>query len=85
MVRTTDFHSVNTSSILVKSTIDTIAQQVEQYTFNVWVLGSNPNGITNNIGSVVQRIEHKISNLSVAGSIPARVTISLDGGIGRHI
>ena len=26
---------------------DSVAQLVEQYTFNVWVLGSNPSGITN--------------------------------------
>jgi hypothetical protein len=25
---------------------DSVAQLVEQYTFNVWVLGSNPSGIT---------------------------------------
>ena len=25
---------------------DLVAQQVEQYTFNVWVLGSSPNGVT---------------------------------------
>ena len=25
---------------------DLVAQLVEQYTFNVWVLGSSPNGIT---------------------------------------
>ena len=25
---------------------DLVAQLVEQYTFNVWVLGSNPSGIT---------------------------------------
>ena len=25
---------------------DSVAQLVEQYTFNVWVLGSSPNGIT---------------------------------------
>lgn len=25
---------------------DPVAQLVEQYTFNVWVLGSSPNGIT---------------------------------------
>ena len=25
---------------------DFVAQLVEQYTFNVWVLGSSPNGIT---------------------------------------
>ena len=28
------------------SNFDFVAQLVEQYTFNVWVLGSNPNGIT---------------------------------------
>ena len=27
---------------------DSVAQLVEQYTFNVWVLGSNPSGITKN-------------------------------------
>ena len=27
-------------------TYDSVAQPVEQYTFNVWVLGSNPSGIT---------------------------------------
>ena len=26
--------------------LDSVAQLVEQYTFNVWVLGSNPSGIT---------------------------------------
>ncbi|MFM1946893.1 MAG: hypothetical protein RL207_1176, partial [Bacteroidota bacterium] len=26
---------------------DSLAQLVEQYTFNVWALGSNPRGITN--------------------------------------
>ena len=26
--------------------IDSVAQLVEQYTFNVWVLGSSPSGIT---------------------------------------
>ncbi len=25
---------------------DSVAQLVEQYTFNVWALGSNPSGIT---------------------------------------
>ncbi len=27
---------------------DFVAQLVEQYTFNVWVLGSNPSGVTTN-------------------------------------
>ena len=26
--------------------VDLVAQLVEQYTFNVWALGSSPNGIT---------------------------------------
>ena len=30
----------------IPSFIDPVAQLVEQYTFNVWVLGSNPSGIT---------------------------------------
>lgn len=32
---------------LFKKGADSVAQPVEQYTFNVWVLGSNPSGITN--------------------------------------
>ena len=28
---------------------DFVAQLVEQYTFNVWVLGSSPNGITEKV------------------------------------
>ena len=31
---------------------DSVAQLVEQYTFNVWVLGSSPNGITNEMRSL---------------------------------
>jgi hypothetical protein len=31
---------------LFKKVSDSVAQLVEQYTFNVWVLGSNPSGIT---------------------------------------
>ncbi len=31
---------------IVKAKQDSVAQPVEQYTFNVWVLGSNPSGIT---------------------------------------
>ncbi len=29
-----------------KKRVDSVAQLVEQYTFNVWVLGSSPSGIT---------------------------------------
>ena len=32
----------------IKKQHDSVAQLVEQYTFNVWVLGSNPSGITKN-------------------------------------
>ena len=31
---------------------DSVAQLVEQYTFNVWVLGSSPSGITRNVKRV---------------------------------
>ena len=31
---------------LQKKQVEIVAQLVEQYTFNVWVLGSSPNGIT---------------------------------------
>ncbi len=30
----------------LKKANDSVAQLVEQYTFNVWVLGSSPSGIT---------------------------------------
>ena len=33
--------------ILLKIVADLVAQLVEQYTFNVWVLGSNPSQVTN--------------------------------------
>ena len=33
-------------SLRSQSGNDSVAQLVEQYTFNVWVLGSSPNGIT---------------------------------------
>ena len=38
-LQTTKGSSVNKNN-------DSVAQLVEQYTFNVWVLGSNPSGIT---------------------------------------
>ena len=31
---------------LFEKAVDSVAQPVEQYTFNVWALGSNPSGIT---------------------------------------
>jgi hypothetical protein len=35
---------------------DLVAQLVEQYTFNVWVAGSNPAGITKQYGPVAQLV-----------------------------
>ena len=32
-----------------KGRFDSVAQLVEQYTFNVWVLGSSPSGITKGV------------------------------------
>ena len=34
---------------------DSVAQLVEQYTFNVWVLGSSPSGITMNASESIFR------------------------------
>jgi hypothetical protein len=42
-------HSQKTGTsleVLAERSIDSVAQLVEQYTFNVWVLGSSPSGIT---------------------------------------
>ena len=47
---------------------DLLAQLVEQYTFNVWVVGSNPTGITNT--SVAQLVERRSPKPKVVGSIP---------------
>jgi hypothetical protein len=50
-----EFYKKNQSQFLVEpinklifapSKPDSVAQLVEQYTFNVWALGSNPSGIT---------------------------------------
>ena len=35
--------------ICTLKTADSVAQLVEQYTFNVWALGSNPSGITKGV------------------------------------
>jgi hypothetical protein len=37
---------LNIHNRLVLKKHDSVAQLVEQYTFNVWVLGSSPSGIT---------------------------------------
>ena len=66
---------------------DSIAQLVEQYTFNVWVLGSNPSGITRvrrikclhpqgckwEISSV--GLEHCLYTARVGGSSPSSPTM----------
>ena len=39
-------HSQKSEFISLKGN-DSVAQLVEQYTFNVWVLGSSPSQITN--------------------------------------
>ena len=39
-------HSLTETDREVLKDNDIVAQLVEQYTFNVWVLGSSPNGIT---------------------------------------
>ena len=38
---------MNEGLVLSLEKQDSVAQLVEQYTFNVWVLGSNPSRITN--------------------------------------
>jgi PP-loop superfamily ATP-utilizing enzyme len=38
--------SKDNAYICTLKTADSVAQLVEQYTFNVWALGSNPSGIT---------------------------------------
>ncbi len=43
--------------------LDSVAQLVEQYTFNVWVLGSNPSGITS---LTWKELKIKVSGCSVA-------------------
>ena len=40
-------HSTNSEDILYFQ--DLVAQLVEQYTFNVWVLGSNPSQVTSKL------------------------------------
>ena len=54
---------------------DSVAQLVEQYTFNVWVLGSNPSGITTKASfsrglfSFTLQMWNKASYLSVKRAI----------------
>ncbi len=36
---------------------DSVAQLVEQYTFNVWVLGSSPSGITDKRPQIAQVVK----------------------------
>ena len=39
----------NTAIFALPKGNDSVAQSVEQYTFNVWVLGSSPSGITKSL------------------------------------
>ena len=39
-----------------REAVDSVAQLVEQYTFNVWVLGSSPSGITEILNNALQVI-----------------------------
>ncbi len=44
---------------------DSVAQLVEQYTFNVWVLGSSPNGITKDYQRKLKPLKsHDLSGFS---------------------
>ena len=60
---------------------DSIAQLVEQYTFNVWVLGSNPSGITRvrriNARRLLSSVgsEHLVYTEGVIGSSPIGATM----------
>ena len=58
------FERLKFLKIKVRNKYDSVAQLVEQYTFNVWVLGSSPSGITMNINS--QGVKKKVSGCSVA-------------------
>ena len=66
---------------------DSIAQLVEQYTFNVWVLGSNPSGITRvrriNARRLLSSVgsEHLVYTEGVIGSSPIGATICPSGGM----
>ena len=42
---------------------DSVAQLVEQYTFNVWALGSSPSGITKSFNIFIEAFLFKISAL----------------------
>ncbi len=49
---------------------DSVAQLVEQYTFNVWVLGSSPSGITMNASEDIFR---GISVLAITGAVTGNI------------
>ena len=52
-----------------KTRDDSVAQLVEQYTFNVWVLGSSPSGITNHAVawfSLLRKAQARCAKLSVS-------------------
>ncbi len=53
---------------------DSVAQLVEQYTFNVWVLGSNPSGITKVVQNTTTYYEKRLRLASKAFFIYFRAT-----------
>ena len=59
---------------------DSVAQLVEQYTFNVWALGSNPSGITKMVEEKQRTVHYGCPHLFFM-----RNKISPGGEIGRHV
>ena len=59
-------------------TYDSVAQLVEQYTFNVWVLGSNPSGITKNKKPLVKEAFCVINLLVPLSCFPSSWSAGLD-------
>ena len=58
---------------------DSVAQLVEQYTFNVWVLGSNPSGITSKIKK--HCLFHMDSVFFANGKYDSWISINIVGAI----
>ena len=65
------------SSLILRTFIDPLAQSVEHNTFNVGVLGSSPKRITFEpvfLGAIAQLVEQRTENPCVPGSIPGGTT-----------
>ena len=61
---------------------DSVAQQVEQYTFNVWVLGSNPSGITGFWRFGMKDVELIGFGLGLLGIVTGKSREILSGNLG---